>query len=243
MRHLIFLTALIFCCCGYFSDSSTVIIKFPKIPPHWQESFPDLRLLIKYPDKENKIIEEIYSLETGSIEIECEKMTVIPIAAYPITGSFIFPPAGGIYPYSTDMLESMQLKWEYGITADILITLISGEMDVNTFNSERLYNEINLRAPPDPFKLNKQKIIDAILSGNFRVTDIKPLEEKEMKINLYSGTWFTESPFSELYEVNDEVEENISFTYGFHILHNSVTGDHYDIYTDSSITVVQYLKN
>lgn len=237
MKYIIILFNLILFSCQFFPYNSTIIIEFPEIPEHLKISFPDIKFLIKYPDKENNIVEEFYYPETHSIEIQYNNMSVIPVTAYPVAGPLILLPAGCIYPYSANQSDSIMLKWEYGLTAEILITLISGGMDLNTFNTERLYNEINLTEVP--FKLNKQNIIDAILSGKFRVTDIKLLEEKEIKINLCSGTWFTKNPLADPVIITENKEVNLSFTYGFHILHNSETGSHYDIYIDENIVIIQ----
>ncbi len=231
MKYIIILFSLILFGCQFFPYNRTIIIEFPEIPEHWKNSFPDMKFLIKYPDKENNIVEELVFPETHSIEIQYSNMSVLPVLAYPVAGSIILFPAGCIYPYSTN-----QLKWEEGVTAEILITLISGDMDLKTFNTKRLYNEINLTE--DPFKLNKQNIIDSILSGNFRVTSIKPLEEVEIKINLFKGVWFTESPFSDPVIVTETREVNFTFTYGFHILHESLTGEHYNIYIDEDTVII-----
>jgi hypothetical protein len=112
-------------------------------------------------------------------------------------------------------------------------------MNIESFNTERLYNEILSRIPDDPLKINKQNIIDSVLSGSFRVTDIKTLDEKALEIKLDTGIWFTESPYSELYAITEPCEKTIPLTYGFHVLYNSYSKDYYNIYIDENNTVIE----
>lgn len=240
MKNLLFIFLLFLSGCDFFNDNTTITLKLNQLPVHWISSFPDLQFLVIYPDKNNRIIRKYFPAETEKIHIESDKMGILPVTVYTVTASCIFPPSGAVFPYGSNGAETIELNWESGITAEIFILLISGGMNMKIFNTERLYNEIIQKAPPDPFKIDKQNIIDSILSGYFRVTDIKVLVEREIKIDLYKGIWFTESPFSELYDIENPCEKTISFTYGFHLLYNSDTKDFYYIYIDEKNIVIEF---
>jgi hypothetical protein len=103
-------------------------------------------------------------------------------------------------------------------------------VEIDGINVTRLCSEIGQRAEGDPFCLDEGRIVESILSGSFRVTDIRPLPMREFELLLDAGLWFTESPLCAPLGTNGAAALRLSLTHGFHKLFHSTEPIHYDIY-------------
>jgi hypothetical protein len=122
----------------------------------------------------------------------------------------------------------------------ILLELASQGIALDNINTERLYNEIKARSRGDPFNLDKVKILESLVSGRFRVTDIKPLPSRSVTLIPGAGTWITESPFSPLYKTLEGEILNLPLSHGYHHLIHRSTPTRYDIQvTESEIVIMK----
>jgi hypothetical protein len=68
----------------------------------------------------------------------------------------------------------------------------------------------------DPWLLDSRRIVQSILDGSFRVTDIRARAVHEYTLSLGAGFWFAESPFSSLCEADGRGDVVIPLADGFH---------------------------
>jgi hypothetical protein len=154
-----------------------------------------------------------------------------PVTAEPLTDGFSLPPAGGLYPLHCRN-GRLILDWEQGFVSGLLLLLASRGVVPESVNAERLCREIRRKAGGDPFNLDRDGIVRSLITGAFRVTDIKKLPEEELSFTPGSGIWFTESPFSPLFETGPDDLLSLELTHGFHHLVNLNASEHYDIFVD-----------
>ena len=126
-----------------------------------------------------------------------------------------------------------------GFPAYIFERLLSLGIDLSTFNTGRFIQAIQEKAQDDPWSLNAELIMYNLAVKNFRKTDIKKRPCLDIEISVESGSWFLESPFSQIFESD---ENNIIYlqgvTQGFHRLFRNGTIDFLDFYITADECIV-----
>ena len=84
------------------------------------------------------------------------------------------------------------------------------------FNCLRLAEEFAAR--DDPWNIDMESVGEKMISGSFRVTDIRPRPSRTVILPFYSGSWFTESPFRPLQPAGLEGLRLENVTFGYHTL-------------------------
>lgn len=235
-------SALIFLSgCELFSPSIQLKLSLPPIPAHWQGAFDTLKfqLLFSGPDGEKQ--ESIIAAGSGPIEVSISKSNNTPFIAYPLIGEseIRLPPAGALYPL--DMVEdgTLALSWEQGVASLIIFRLSTGGIDLSTFNTQRLSEEIMERGLPDPWNLDIAYLIEKIALAAFRVTYIKAAPARNIELPVNPGSWFMESPFAYLIEI-EEGETLIleAVPIGHHYLFSLSTEEYYSLFLDDEETYI-----
>lgn len=239
--HLI-LSALIFLSgCDFFSHSTQVKLSLPPFPTHWQMAFDNLKyqLILSGPDGERQ--ESIIPAGSGLVEVCISKKQNSSFLAYPLIGDdeIRLPPAGAIYPLNMGEGNTLTLSWEQGVAALIVFRLIKGGIDLSTFNARRFSDEIMQRGKPDPWNFDIDYIIEKIAMGAFRVTYIKAAPARDIELPVNPGSWFTESPFAGIIEI-EEGETLIleAVPLGYHYLFSLSTGEYYSLFLDEDETYI-----
>ena len=139
---------------------------------------------IVYTDKDNVLCKKKYSSQqlhsSSTITLVLHKSCPIPVLAYPTSFSephddtLLTKPLGAIVPYSTSLV------FADGFAADILRTLYVASLQSRTvsqvqeylsrFNWARLLKRC--ASYPDPWLLDKERILRAIANGSFKQNDI-----------------------------------------------------------------------
>ena len=140
------------------------------------------------------------------VAIDCPKNGNTPILAFPVyagdppgeTGrAGMLRPAGGMYPGSLDQSSprpTLVLDWRDGAAATVLFQLLSLGRDTSLVNAARLAGYF--QEAEDPWNLDLKLIEDKLASGKFTAYDIDKLPCRDVDVNVGTGEWFTESPFS-----------------------------------------------
>ena len=227
--------------CDLFSPSTRVTLSLPPIPAHWQSTFNNLKfqLLISGPDGEKQC--RIIPADSDLIEVCISKRQNSSFLAYPLIGDneIRLPPAGALYPLNMGEGNTLELSWEQGVAALIIFRLSTGGIDLSTFNTLRLSEEIMERGKPDPWVLDIDYIIEKIALGSFRVTYIKAAPARNIELPVDPGSWFMESPFSRPIVIEEgETLLLEPVPLGFHLLFSLSTGEYYSLFLDDEETYI-----
>lgn len=227
--------------CDFFSHSTQVKVSLPPIPAHWQRAFNNLKFKLIYSGPGGEKQESIIPAGSGLIEVCISKRQNSSFLAYPLIGEdeIRLPPAGALYPLNMVEGNTLALSWEQGVASLIIFRLSTGGIDLSTFNTQRLSEEIMERGKPDPWNLDIDYIIEKIALGSFRVTYIKAAPARNIELPVDPGSWFMESPFACLIEIEEDetlVLEAVPF--GSHLLFSLSTGEYYSLFLDDEETYI-----
>jgi len=231
--------------CDLLTETRSLTVALPDPPPHWAGRLAVRSFAVGYIDEDGRRAERIVAGDARELEIRVLKGFVVPITARPLVdgteraGPPRLPPAGALYPKDAGAGGVVELSWRHGFTADLMLDLADAGLDLEFVNTERLGREIDERAGDDPFRLDRDHIARSLLSGRFRVTDIRARPVREVSLRMGSGgtssdRWFTESPFSPLYTADDDGNLRISLTHGFHHLFHAAQPVRCDVYLDET---------
>jgi len=227
--------------CDFFSHSTRVELLLPPIPAHWQRAFDNLKfqLIFNGPDGKEQCI--IIPAGSSLIEVCISKKQNSSFLAYPLIGDeeIRLPPAGALYPLNMGEGNTLVLSWEQGVAAVIIFRLSTGEIDLSIFNTLRLSEEIMERGKPDPWALDIDYIIEKIDLGSFRVTYIKAASARDIELLVDPGSWFMESPFARLIEIEEgETLVLEAVPLGRHHLFSLSTEEYYSFFLDDEETYI-----
>ena len=95
------------------------------------------------------------------------------------------------------------------------------------------------RGRPNPWNLDIDYIIEKIALGAFRVTYIKAAPARNIELPVNTGSWFMESPFASLIEI-EEGETLIleAVPFGHHLLFSISTEEYYSLFLDDEETYI-----
>ncbi|MCK5153279.1 MAG: hypothetical protein KAQ93_02890 [Spirochaetales bacterium] len=211
--------------CELFTNYRTITVSLPKAPPPWFQDSNKQTGIVLYPGTSGYIESTVIEWK-GSFSIEMEKGSSIPIACYP---SGYLKPAGAIL--TTDLLpgQNLQLNWEDGFLADLLLDLMEKRISIEYLNINRLSEEIQDECEGDPWSINKNLLMDAIIYNSLSVYKIKTGELQEITIPI-TGEWISDNPFYP--QIFSNTEENIlinGFYPGLHRFQNPETRQQLDI--------------
>jgi hypothetical protein len=179
--------------CSWYSASVEVRARLPEPPEHWQRTFPELAFELDSPDADCPPAGIHYP---GFGALRLPKRANWPVLAHPWARGVRLPPAGALFPLDLAADgETLELSWEHGPAAEVLQALAREGFDVSRVNGERLLAEMSARSDADPGCLDLALLATCLASGEFRVTDIRPLPVREVVLVVPPGTWFLGSPF------------------------------------------------
>jgi hypothetical protein len=192
---LLWYLCLISAGCSWFSDELTVSVNLPDPPEHWIGAFPQLSYELVIPRVDGTSERLPWPAEA---KLSIPKEPNWPVLAVPLAleGRVELPSAGGVWPLdlSADGQE-LVLSWESGPLATVLMALRRECIDVSSLNTTRLTREMQERSGGDPWRLDLVHLEKRLASGEFRVTDIRPLPCRDVLLSVPAGQWFLESPF------------------------------------------------
>ncbi|MBN1837981.1 MAG: hypothetical protein JW820_19140 [Spirochaetales bacterium] len=170
-------------------------LELPELPGHWLECFGEPGWLIVVPGTETSL-----QIPPGSPAVPCIRLPKLQhqsVLAFPTPcDPCVLPPAAGVFPLdSSGDGRVLTLRWEQGPVGEILQRLLRQGLEVEALNVPRLCREILARSPQDPWALDLDGAAAALVSGSFRVTDLRSLPCRVIELELAPGRWFLESPF------------------------------------------------
>jgi hypothetical protein len=190
--------------CSWFCGSIELTLLPPEPPPHWVRAFPELAFELRSPDSFGApwvppcggepgdlghpgVLGELGDLGAlGDLAaLRLPKKGNWPVLAYPLARGTRLMPAGALYPQdlTSDGL-GLQLSWEHGPAAEVLLALANEGFDVSRVNAERLIAEMTDRSNADPWSLDLAFLGQRLFTGEFRLTDIRLLPSRALTLEV-----------------------------------------------------------
>jgi hypothetical protein len=212
----------------------------PETPGHWKERFRSFTYEVWYIGETGEFQKKNVEMGKRSFTLPCKKQRNNPILAFPQSGTISFPPAGALFPIDVcnPETEIMDLTWERGFIALIIMECMKNGADMTTFNTERLHKELIEKAEGDVWNLDLTSITEKLTSGSFSVHAIKKLPCKEVAFYPGPGIWFLESPFSPLFTLDEGYLFIFPLPYGYHRLFHLSSSLSYSLYIDHTEIIV-----
>ncbi|MDA3941516.1 MAG: hypothetical protein PF693_19790 [Spirochaetia bacterium] len=211
--------------CELFTNYKTITITLPKDAPQWFQHNNEKTGKVIYPGVSGSI--ESKTIEWNeSFNISIEKGSFIPIALYP---SGYLKPAGIILTKDLNPYQDLQLNWSEGFLADLLLDLLKKGIPIEHLNITRLEREIQNVCEGDPWSINRELLIDAIIYNSLSVYKIKSGIRMDIILPI-EGSWISDNPFYPLSISNLQGEVLLEGIYpGIHRFKNKETNAHLDI--------------
>jgi hypothetical protein len=190
--------------CRFLAAEAPVWVVLPDVPAHWRDTLGDPAWRVVVPGMDTG---PLIGPGIGALPLRVPKSQNVPVLGYPVAveGRCVLPPAAAVFP--ADLAAdhcTLALSWERGPAGEILRRLGVQGVDLETLNAPRLCREIEERFAPDPWALDLDRAADALVCGSFRVTDLRALDRREVRLPVGAGWWFLESPFFPTVEVGGE---------------------------------------
>jgi len=181
--------------CSWFSTECVVDAELPELPEHWKAAFPELRFELQIA-REDGEPQRIPWPSGGRLNIPKrpnEAALAVPVVR---DGRYRLPPAGAVWPMDLeDDGRTLAFHWQRGPLAQVLMALSRQGFQPSRLNTIRLDAEMQERSRGDPWSLDLVHLAERLVSGAFRVTDIKALPTRDIGLEVPPGAWFLESPF------------------------------------------------
>jgi len=184
--------------CDLFSPDLVLRIGLPGLPAQWRESFGSYEWQLCFPAPNGGLATRSLEGALKETVLILPKQGNLPVSACIVLSSGLrLPPAGGVYPLDMEADNGkLQLSWENGMLAGLLLKLIAAKVDITTLNSRRLAEEIWSRSGGDPWRLDMNGMAAALAEDLFTIYAIRLLPTCSVKVYPGAGCWFLESPWS-----------------------------------------------
>jgi len=225
MTKLLLLLTLLLSGCELFTNYRTITVSLPSKAPPWFSNNNKQTGKVFYPGISGSI--ESTDIEwNGSFSIEIEKGSSIPIVCYP---SGYLKPAGAVLIEDIFPGETIQLEWSEGFLAELLIELLKKGITTEHLNIEKLSEEIQTECTGDPWIINRELLMDAIIYNSLSAYKIKSGITRDIILPI-SGAWISDNPFYPHVVSTIQGELILKEIYpGVHRFKNQNTNEQFDI--------------
>ena len=105
-------------------------------------------------------------------------------------------PAGAVVPVSAAGSGALEVTWERGLLASLMLDLWRGGAYPWLLNVERLDREITAHAAGNPWHLDREAILAALAADAMSSAAIRPLPQRHVELQLPAGRWVWWNPFA-----------------------------------------------
>lgn len=133
----------------------------------------------------------------GSLRLTIEKRTNLPILDYPLIAgrSDLLRPAGAVFPLDLEGRGRISTSYREGFLAELLVPVsATGEL-LEAVNVRRLRREIWERSSGDPWRLDRDAILQTLMFGAMRSDRIRARPCFDLSLEARAGTWVSGDPF------------------------------------------------
>jgi hypothetical protein len=232
--------------CSLLQNHIDLTLELPPLPVHWNETFTIQKYTLIYPGPSGGLVESDIEYGSKSVCVALFKGYNSFVLAYPVVSdhNIRLPPAAAVFPIHLKWGDehTLVLSWEAGFAASLFERLWRKGIDLKNFNTPRLLEKIREKAPDDPWLIDADLIVERLSAYDFSAYDIKSLAVRDVVVQIPSGEWFMESPFSGV--CANESSGTLLFkgvSLGFHRLFQYDSGLRFDMYvTENECVIHQY---
>ena len=186
------------------------LVRFPELPPAWRHFEVALQLtLVDGRDGRERRLPAARPGATLALPVGRYPASVIVArpqvtgrasmgATAPVAhgGGRLLRPAGAVVPISDVRSGALEVTWERGLLASLVLDLWRGGASPWLLNLELLDRELAARAAADPWSLNRKPILAALEADAMSSTAIRPLHRRNVELQLPAGRWVWWNPFA-----------------------------------------------
>ena len=195
--------------CSYFLSSAAVSIELTENAFPWDQYCPAPEHRIVYPDPSSpgNLMVLIVPPGQSHVLLRIPKGAAVPVAVYSLAGG---RPAGGIFPITMEGKKTLRISPENGITAELLLSLLSENIRIEALNVSRLINVIEETDGGDPWSIDSGLLETSIVLGSMAEYRIKQMDSADYVFKDLPGTWIPDNPF--LKAVSADPEGTLALT-------------------------------
>ncbi len=127
-------------------------------------------------------------------------------------------PAGAVVPVSAARSGALEVTWERGLLASLVLDLWRGGAAPWLLNVERLDREITARAAGNPWQLDRAAILAALGADAMSSAAIRPLPQRGVEVQLPAGRWVWWNPFAPPLLSDGRARLTLAVPGGYHLL-------------------------
>ncbi len=127
-------------------------------------------------------------------------------------------PAGAVVPHDVDAAGVLQVTWEGGVLATLIMDLWRGGANPWLLNIERLDRELGVRAGADPWALDRSAILAALQAGEMSASAIRPRPKHTISLSLPVGRWAWWDPWAAPLHSDGQTAFTMQLPAGYHLL-------------------------
>jgi len=184
--------------CGFFGVSDNVIIRWPSgglpiydgaNPSSWEVCWLNSSATVSK--------RRVDSCQ-GPLVLELPRESPLIVMATPVTVEYAGPyrvrPAGAVAGADSPLPKSLQLSWEDGFSARLLLSLVDAGIPPHAINQRRFAASARKRSGNKPWRLNQSYLKNDIAEGKLRTYSFRLLEIFKIKAALPEGIWYSQFP-------------------------------------------------
>ena len=219
--------------CGCELFPSARAVQLPALPAAWQHFAIVLRLTAvdgrdgterRLPDAVPGSV-VLLPLSSHAATVLVAEPVVVGPAGASSRGALIEPPsalrlrpAGAVVPLDIGDDGVLQVTWEDGVLATLILDLWRGGANPWLVNIERLDRELRQRTGTDPWSLDRGAILAALQAGEMSVSVIRPHRKHLVNLSLPPGRWVWWDPWAAPLHSNGSTAFAIQLPAGYHLL-------------------------
>ncbi|MCY4484117.1 MAG: hypothetical protein OXC12_14705 [Spirochaetaceae bacterium] len=139
-------------------------------------------------------------------------------ALLPPEGALRLRPAGAVVPLDVSSDGVLQVTWERGVLATLILDLWRGGANPWLLNIERLDRELRQRTGADPWALDRGAILAAVQAGEMSVSAIRPRPKHTVSVSFPAGRWVWWDPWATPLHSDGRTAFTIQLPAGYHLL-------------------------
>ena len=214
--------------CDLLGDTAAWEAVLPDPPAHWDETFPVLEADLVTVGADGTVAVSVVQTSVRRFPVRLRKERNSLVLLYCRTGAADerLRPWGAVFPAQADRgTRTLTLSVTGGFVGERLMRLADRGFPVACFNTERLIALID-EAGGDPWVFDAPLLESRLAEGKFSVYALKPLPARPVALSLPAGEWFSESPLSPLWPVEEGAGPAIAdLSYGYHTLYRRGAAD------------------
>ncbi len=196
MKHFLLLIPVFFLFgCSLYDSAVELSVNLPADIPEVFEN-RGYKWVISRSGEDGEIYTEELENGSGTMILRLQKGEISSVSVHliidlPNRKSFKSSSAGFLYPFDFKSGEMSQFTWYRGFESDLLLQL-GQEMDINNINFQRLSSTIEEVSGGDSSCIDGNLIAENLLSGEFRIYDIRKKRGRLVEVHIPDGIWFPE---------------------------------------------------